>query len=109
MMFVSGTVMTYGLLVVPSFQLMNCHALEAVAVSTALLPTRYTPPPATLPALVGFANPVTVLIWAKFAVQTVALDGTTKVHGLFVTEPFQFRNTQPFDAVAVTVASLPMA
>src|ERR1017187_8775328 len=108
-MFVAGTVMTYGLLVVPSFQAMNCQLFEAAAVSTALLPTRYTAPPITLPALVGSASPVTVLTWAKFPVQTVGLSGTTKIHGLFVTVPFQFRNTQPLVAVASTLAELPIA
>ena len=61
-MFVSGTMMAWGLLVAPSFQWLNSQPLVAVAVSTALLPTTYTPPPVTLPALAGTATTVTVTV-----------------------------------------------
>jgi len=57
----AGTVMVCSALVLPSFQTVKSQLFDAVAVKVALLPTKNTPPPATLPPLAGLANTVTVL------------------------------------------------
>jgi hypothetical protein len=71
--FVAGTVMVYGVVVVPSFQPVKTQGAVAVATSVALFPTGYVPPPVTEPPLGGFARTFTAVVVFGAKANTVPL------------------------------------